>query len=521
MSDVLRSYSGVSLSRRRRRKRVSRWRWMLLIVVLATLSALWMTRDSHPIGELLPADQRYHVYIDDPLETRLGLAQSRIWALAPEGSVWAAAPERLLRGPGIPEWVLNNVFNGPCHVSGRDLKNFSDPLLLTRMSRIGCLVEKLHWLVPGVDADYAGGLRLRRIPGAGVYYAVRGRTIAVSASRAALIRALTLSPDEQTGLEELTRGMADMTANDLACRVDLEEDDPLGETFESLRLGVRIAPSGLRLQCRTALRPVLRERLAGLLNDVVPRELKNPPDGLMVAAMDLGKPLPMVLAALDDILGGGWGMEGLAENMESGQDAPDPIRLFLATLLWSAGTEVRIIWHGMDHHEMMPVPELAFFSDTDPERALEHFTRISPPPPNTPPWEMVPRFDSESGILWLPMFGGPSLQPMAGLRGSELVVSSSRPLGELLLAQAPENERVPQPGNLYVKLRPYPCAREITEAAAQFAAFGLIRGHNEISFRQAAETWLESARRVADIALLAAYENGEIRMDMRVTMDGE
>ncbi|HEX73040.1 MAG TPA: hypothetical protein ENN65_06965, partial [Candidatus Hydrogenedentes bacterium] len=262
MSDVLRSYAGVSLSRRRHHKRGRRWRWILLIVALAALLALWITRDSHPIGALLPADQRYHLYIADPLETRMSLGQSRIWSLAPKGSVWAAIPERLLDGPDVPEWLLNNIFNGPCHVSGADLKNFADPLLLTRMSRIGCLVEKLHWAIPGVESDYAGGLRLRRIPDAGVYYAVRGRTFAVSTSRAALIRALTLTSEKQTGPEGLMRGMTDMGANDLACRVGLEEDDPLGEVFESLRLGLRIAPAGLRLQCRSTLRPAWQERSA-------------------------------------------------------------------------------------------------------------------------------------------------------------------------------------------------------------------------------------------------------------------
>lgn len=521
MSDVLRSYSGVSLSRRRRHKRGRRWRWILLFVALVALLTLWITRDSHPIGTLLPADQRYHLYIADPLETRMRLGQSQIWSLAPKGSVWAGIPERLLKGPGMPEWILNNIFNGPCHVSGTDLENFTDPLLLTRMSRIGCLVEKLHWAIPGVENDYAGGLRLRRIPDAGVYYAVRGRIFALSTSRAALINALTLTSDKQTDPEGLMRGMTDMGANDLACRVDLEEDVPLGEAIDNLRLGLRIAPAGMRLQCRMTLRPAWRERTAILLDGVAPRELKCPPDGLLVAAMDFDKPLPEVLMAVGDILGDGWGTAIFAENHEAEKENSDPIRLFLTTLLHAAGTELRLVWRGMDQNEMLPVPELIFFSDTDPERARARFATIPPPPPNTPPWEMIPRYDAEHALLWLPMIGGPSMQPLAGLRGRELVVSSSRPLGEVILAQAPESEPVPQPGNLYIKVRPHPSAREFTDAAAQLAAFGLIRGHDEVSFRQAAETWLESARLVRDIAFLAFHENGEICLDVRVTMTGE
>ncbi|MCC6142493.1 MAG: hypothetical protein IT368_01680, partial [Candidatus Hydrogenedentes bacterium] len=197
MSEAPRIYSG-GLGKRRRRGQAGIWirRGLLAAIVLSVVWFFWSTRDSYSMEELIPADAQYRVYINGLVPKREEIVASPVWALAPEESVLGRLQAQLAANLGFPEWILNNLVYGLCQFSGRDTDAFSDMIFVTRMSRIGCVIERFRSFALDVEDDLAGGLELRRIREPELYYAVRGRVLVLSPSRKAVIDAVTLLPDE-------------------------------------------------------------------------------------------------------------------------------------------------------------------------------------------------------------------------------------------------------------------------------------------------------------------------------------
>ena len=521
--DVLRTFHPGPGARRRRR--VFRGKGGLLarlipILLLAALIwVLWATRDTHSMGELIPADQAYEIYLGDLLRDRAHIAQSRVWQLAPAESPLAAIPAQLSDNFGLPEWLLNNLIVGLCHVSGNDLDNFGDLLFATRMSRIGCLAERLHGFFPGVEDDLAGGLHLRTLPGLKLYYAVRGRILLLSRSRDALIHALTLPPSEALGESALQQGLREMGGQELAARLRLDENDPAGDVFSSVQIATQLDADTARATLEAVLRPEWRERLADLLEGSSPAELKLPPEGLLVLSANFGRSLPALWNGIAEATGRHVEMnallEMLAENI--GGDTPMLIEA-VAQVAGELGPGIRFAWLGVDLNAMIPAPELAFWFDVAGSAIPELLALIPPPPAEMPAWASYPRYHPETGAVHIPMIDGPSLEPTFVMHGGALMASSSHAAAERLLALPNTGERLGQPGNLFLRLRPQPAAEAIIQAGLEVADLGIIRGHDAASFHEAAEPWRTAARQMDEIAALASHQNGEIRLDIRLTI---
>ncbi|HNR30818.1 MAG TPA: hypothetical protein PKI11_08000, partial [Candidatus Hydrogenedentes bacterium] len=236
----------------------------LLLGTLAVLLvwALWATRDSYSMHELIPDGQHYQVFVGGLLNKRESIAASPAWALAPRGSAIAELPELLRRNFGMPDWLLNNLVYDGCHVSGHDAARFDDVLFVTRMSRVGCLAEKFHRFV-GVAGDFTGGLRLRFFAPANLYYAVRGRVLVASPSRNAVIRAVTLRREDALPQDVLAKGLEEAGGADVYGRFAFEETEAAGEVFADARVMLRFEETGMSAMLHGALRPPWRERLAG------------------------------------------------------------------------------------------------------------------------------------------------------------------------------------------------------------------------------------------------------------------
>jgi len=510
MSDVVRVFNrSTTFGSRRHRWRMLR-RGVVVLFALIFVWAWWVTRDSHPMGRLIPAQQAYECSIGDPLGKRTTLAQSTLWTLAPDDSVMAKIPGLLENNFGLPEWVLNNLVYGLCHVSGNDLREFRDPLLVTRMSRIGCLLEKLHYFMAGIERDSAGGLNLRVVPSAKLYYAVRGRVLLLTPSREALIHALTLTEDGAIGREPLAKQVHEMGSDGLAARINFREDDPLGSVFESARIELQINPETVRMVCQSVLRPAWRERLTGLLEAAAPVSLQEPPEGFLTLSAHLGKPITELWAGLRQALGDAFPNDLLAPL------AAKPELAVLSECAKLLGPGFRLSWMGIDQNEMLPMPELAAHFDTDVEQARTLLTLMPPPPAGTPVWASYPRYDTASGIAFLPLIGGPSMQPSMALHGNGLLVSSSRSRLEQLLAHPAANAALPQPGNLFIRFKPAPAWQSLVEAAKPFVEFGLVRGYTPETFQHFADSWSETAQRFNEVSLLAAHDQGVLRAELNV-----
>ena len=519
MSETVRSYTGNAHGPAPRRRRFSvRGKVLFLVFVVLLIGyGWWTTRDSYPIENLIPADQAYQVLAVDILGARDALVQSKMLkALPPEAGLGDVAG--LLAGNlGIPEWVLNNLVPNVCVLSGKDVRTFGDPLLVTRMTRVGCLLMKLHCMMPGIECEPAGGLHLSRVRDAGVYVARRGRVLALSPSREALIRALTLRREDGVTRESMAGAFREASSGDLVGTLSLGSGDPLGGVFDKLRFAVRIESASARIKCSGVLRKEWRDRLGGFIEDLAPAELMAPPEGIVQVSMNFGKPIRDLWSVAAQLAGMGGEAEALWQKWSTPpRDAAPGLAQMAAALFGQLGPGIRVSWRGIDLNEMVPAPQVVATFDADPEAVLAVFGALPPLAGDATRYAMQPQYDAAAKCVRLPLVGGPSMEPTAGIIGDTLLVSSSRTLAEALLSAGPKEEKLPQPGNLYAVMQPQACAEALANLASLFAENSLLKGYSPASVQAAAAPWLGCASAVKDITAFALCENGEVELDLAI-----
>lgn len=118
---------------------------------------------------------------------------------------------------------------------------------------MGLLLERIHTFADFIQDDEAGGLHLRYLPDARLYYAVRGRILIVTPSRDRLVESLTLPAGEAMGAETVLGGhhhaaavaTCDLKQSALALR-DRRVDD-IGVCVDAFQVHATWTPgSGLR-----------------------------------------------------------------------------------------------------------------------------------------------------------------------------------------------------------------------------------------------------------------------------------
>jgi len=517
MSDAVRNYSGSGGVRRKtRRQRLGALRNLLLLFLLPLAAYLWWTtRDAWDMAQLIPGRQTYQLYANDFLNNRGTIAQSRVWQLLPEETALAQARVSMLDNFGLPEWVLNNVVHGLSHVSGNDLDDFSDVLFITKMTRVGVLLERLHRFIPEIRREHAGGLKLRQVEDAGVWYAVRGRVLLITPDRDTLIRSLTLKGDDTVGSAALAAGRDALRAGeDIFGRIDLREGDPWSDTLEALEIKVWVEEDALRVACQGALSPSWREWLLPVLVDASPQPLHAPPSGIVELSANFGKPLPRLWDGLQAVLDldaplpppGDW-LRGIQPD-----DGPDTAGL-LGELMLHTGNGWRLSWTGVDELAFAPMPAFAASIDVDPAAAEERLT-------------LAAEFgeglglatDAETGLLHMPLIGGPALEPAVALRGTQLLLGTSREAARSLVQQPPPRATLTEAGTLFARIRPAPLIEAAASAGHELAVIGALRGHTADSWASTTDIWAETAQRIRDITALVAHENGIIRFEMNLFM---
>lgn len=522
MSDVQRVYRGrihgrFSPSGRGRRRQGFPFKRVLFLflLVLAGLG-YWITRDTHPIHRLIPSKQKYSVVMRDILSNRTQLAESAVWdALPPE--IGSGRITEALRGElGLPEWMARNIIVDDCYISGNDLRNFDDVLCVTKMTRIGRLIEQLHWVTPKIHRDTAGGLGLRQFSGASVYYAVRGRILLISPSRDALVNALTLKEEAALTEAEFDEVFEEVAGEDIGGTVTFSVDDPLGEALEDFRFRLRIDTTQAHLNWNAKLRAEQHNLLAPLFAGASPCNLVSPPSGLVAISGNLNKPLREVWLTLGSLF-----QTGAEENLFSEarlavwetwpEEGTPSIPQLLAAILGPLGPGWRIALQGVDLNEWFPVPVFAGTVELPEKTAGEFLSGLPGAPEEAFPWESYPRYDPENGRLHIPMIAGPSLEPLAAPYGEALLVCTSRAAAEEILAREPVLRPLEQPGNLYVRFQPAACARAINDVLSLLVRENILKEEVLQDYHDALDPWLYSAERISEAAGLLGFEDGELR----------
>lgn len=517
MSETPRTYAGLGrpLSQRRAPgRRLGPGAWMALgAVAVAVVYGLWTTRDRYPMEEFIPAEQRLQIVVSDVLNKRGKIANSRVWEALPDAGELREITDLLNSEIALPGWVVNNLIGRECHLSANRLEGLEDAIFVTRMTPVGTLLERLNLFVPGIERDRAGGLHVRRLPEAGLYYAVRGRVLVVSPSRRALIYSLTLSEEERAVPGAVAAALAAAGSEDVSGTLRLDENEGLGRVFRSLSFALQFEPDRAGAKLRGVFRPEWEERLSALLDGAEPRPLAKPVEGRLMVSVDLGLEVKELWAAL------GEAFENLPisrdqwaewERME-GKGAG-----VLTALLGPAGPGLRLTWQGVDLNEMIPVPKVVALAQGD-EGAVRRVMEALPEPPSGPALvNPLPYFDREVGRAFVPSIGGPSMIPTVGLRDGTLLVSSGLGVADALWAGDPDLGYLPDPGNIYVCLRPLPCVEAIVETGALLAENGLLKGHSPESFHNKAVQWMEKAATIREITLLAGLKEGQLEGEFHV-----
>jgi len=519
MSDAIRNYRPPKRTYYEGPSRaVGGLRWILLPLAIIAMGWLaWTTRDSYPVERVIPRDQSFHLQVSDLLSTRMDIARSAIWetGLVPEN--YAAIPEWLGNSYGYPDWILNNLISDACYVSGTDLMGFGDLLVVTRMSRIGTLLERCHGFMDGIEGEWAGGLKLRKITGMEFYYAVRGRTLVFSPSRDAIVRALTLR--ESDAIDSLETAGLDVSG-DLRGRMVFSANDPLGRYFDRSDCHLAVGPTAISFSSRSALKADWRAPLDALGLTGSPGNLSVNRQGGLAVAGNFGAPLDEVWRALDEMSGkalaefaAGWG----ALDQLSAPDR-EALTALLSGLSGNLGTAFALRTIGFDADGMAPMP--VFDLSLEPAGAMGQAMAdlVSPLAPGLLPEAGKPYTAGEDGVIRFPLGWGDVVEPSAYWEGPRLH-AALHPSHIAELRAAP-GEMVPAPGNghIYLRIRPGELADSFREGALLYAGEGMLRGHSPDSLRQSLERAEAISGRVPEIGVMLAYVNGELAVDIQIQL---
>lgn len=488
-------------------------------LLLALIWLFWTTRDNWPMERLVPEDRTFHLRAEHLLVTRQKAADSAFWSLGMLPEKYRDIPQWLGADFGLPEWILNNLVSDVCYVSGTDLGKFSDLLVVTRMSRIGCLLERYYGIADNIEDEYAGGLQLRRIGGLGAYYAVRGRTLVFSPSRKALIHALTLQEDG--GVETLEETVAPM-AGDLQGRIAFKEDEPLGKYFVQSDFGLRFDAAAITFSSRSTVSPAWKAQLDRLAAGERSGDLMVPVEGSLVIAGDLNTPLPQLWTSVDEMTGGalaGYGSElpGFSGPGLSGS----AWAAMLEGMKAGIGSAFSLRWTGFDYNGIVPFPEAELFLETKPGFAKKWMEAVPTLPAGQAPADFVPYRLPESGVVRCPAGWGGVMEPAFFAEESGVRMTLHPQHMEHALAMDHTREPAPGEGDLYLRMRPVELLELLREGGMPYAHAGLLRGYTPESFEAAMAQALAGSRQVSEVRVTAGYDDGAISLEAVVMLAEE
>ena len=512
MSETPRSYTPRGgpggFSRRRGRGLGSTIRIVGAVVGVFLVLVVWVSRDTHPIHEFIASDQKIQIVAPKAMKHRERVAQAPLWSSVPGLPLLISIRELLEDDFGFPEWMLRNLVGGDVIVTGNDTERLSDLLFMTKMTTVGCVVQRMNRLRPGIAEDWAGGLRLRRLVGSDIWYTVRGRTLIASASRDSLVNALTLTPEARADPESLEGLLSGDPSQNARATIRLDPDERLGRVFESLSFSLRVDDSGnSTLAFRSEFREEWREKLAVTLRQTAPTELRAPFDGPIAISGDFGIPVKDLWVTIGELLDNDNMSEERWESWETG-DGEAPIAEALASILGPAGPAFSMTWLGIDLNEVAPTPMILGTVNAEKARVVEILEGLPRAPDSAAYMDTYAYYDPDLKRMHAPIMSGPSMEPTAAWHGDELLFSTSRLLAEVRLAESPvQRTPLPRRANLYVNVQPQTCMRILARAGQELADEGLLRNYTAEEFREVSAAWVEEASKVEQATFWLTVNN--------------
>ncbi len=504
--------SGFSVVRRHRSRRIRNA--LLLASAALFVYGFWISRDTHPIAEFVESGRGLELVIPRANAARHRLAESRVWAGAPED--WAAGwPRAMADTRGLPEWIVGNLVGSGAIAVADDLAGWSDLVVASKMTRAGCVIERALRFSPSNTGEWAGGLGIRFWQPGALHYAVRGRTLLLSPSRDALVRSLTLAQDRRVAPEAVREALADAGVEDARGTIAFREGTELGRVLSELRFAVRIEEGEALVKMRATFRPELADDLAEEWGNTAPAALAPPFDAPVTLSADFGTSVEDTWRAFSELLDVEW---LTAEQWESWreEDAADSPAAVLAALLGPMGTNVRLAWQGSDLNEMAPTPILVG-SVEGSRAAAEAILEALPARGGIRTADARVYYDGDTGTVSAPLMSGPSMSPTGRWDGNNLYFSTSAAAADAFLNDGrAKTLAAPREGNLFIRVNPGAATREFVAAGVALAEGDLLRSYTAAEFEAASKTWIQRADALESLQLLASVNNRQIEAEFYV-----
>lgn len=522
MSETPRVYSAsgsrFQLVRRQRRRRLVRG--ALIAVLAALIYIVWISRDTHPVSEFVAANQHLQVTAPHLTFARHRVGASRVWEGVPDDLMPVALPHVLGDSHGLPEWMISNLAGGGVILTANDVSGWNDFVFISRMTRVGCVLERALRLAPSTGTDWAGGLRLRYWKPQALYYAVRGRTLLASPSRAAIIDALTLEEPERVKASTVEASLKRAGAEDFRGVWVLDEGTTLGHVVDRVRFAVRIEADEAYVKLQAAFRPEVAADLGAYWGNTSPQRLPQPFDGPMAVSANFGTDVEDTWAALSELFSVPWLTREQWEQWR-GEDDGQSAAAVLTGLLGPMGPSVRVTWQSLDLNEMAPTPILVGGVSGDRAQAERFLAALDGGSADSSRLRAGVFYDAEAGEVTAPLMSGSSMTPVGRWSDEGLVFCTSNAEGARLLgAEDPATIQLDRPGNLYVRIRPLACTQLFVQAGRDLVQEGLIRGYTAQSYERASARWLETAGALELAEALATVNDQGVEADLYIKCSG-
>jgi hypothetical protein len=481
--------------------------------VIAAVYVVATTRDTHPVEEFVSDSNTYHVNVYDFLNRRATWASSPIWNALPENWIEEDIPHRLLDNHGFPEWMVRNWMGRRIHLTGSDGTTFSDVVLITRMTTVGTLLERVVRRTPRFRSDEAGGLHLRFIEDEEVFYAVRGRTLLLSASRSALVQVLTLAPGDRT-----TSPLPSYSVDRPLVQADWtpNTDEGVFRSFTQVEAVFRFDTDAWNVTVRGTLSENADTRWRSVVHPESGDRLYIPVDGAAVLSLNTGSSLRELWPNLSGVFSDSL----FPPEQWHAWEKADPNTSYAPTLsgiVGDTGSRLALSWNGFDLNAQTPAPLMTAILSIDDDMVRNHIEQLSPEPPGEAFRAAYSRFDDEENRAYFYGHGGPArttvLAPhdgfamlTTGISAMDGIAESSSELGGTLEGD----------GNVYVSVKPGPATEFVVEAGGALAAYGMIADTTQEKFERNAARWREKAMAVDAVSMVGSYEDGVLDVTLQI-----
>ena len=483
--------------------------------VVFLLYAWRVTRDSHAMTDFVPLERRAEIFAPNLLTQGDKIAGFRGWRTLPEDHPWRQASAALNREWDYPDWYLRNLVGARTYISSSDVSSFSNAVFVTRMTAVGTLFERLRGWLPATEVDRAGGLNLRHLREDNLYYAVRGRVLLLSPSRRALIRALTLGPEERADARAIENAFTTLGAADLAGRFRLGPEDQWGGWLDTISFALHMDADETLVRYTAELREDTESPLHQLVAGARPVALPASLPGAASIAMDFGAPLDALWPAFGELFGSPTMTAERWQQWRRGDEGT--LGPPLTALAAKTGPTVRLAWRGVSLVDLIPAPQLVMFASTG-EKVFAEWAAQLPAPPDvsdTAYRAPAPYFDADSNIAVLPWRGGPDLTPAVSVADEGLLAVSSRTLLPDVLKVASSNEKTIN-GNFHGRVQPADLLEDIAQLGVAWVEAGLLDVANAEAFDRSMARWRERTQDVTELVVTAACDGGIVEGEIRI-----